>query len=104
VRAGSPGRYETVGSLEERAPAGTVDRELGGRAGAAALAPAGKNSGGSPRSARPQRSGWRSLSLADAFQRRRLAPGTYLLMVVAHDAAGNRSAVARAKFWVLRGD
>jgi subtilisin-like proprotein convertase family protein len=102
-RAGRPGQYRDVGSVQEQTAGGAVRRVLGSGT-RAATARAGKNAGHARRHPPVERAGPRIVSLAKALEGRRLAPGTYLVTMVAYDAAGHRSAVARAKFWVLRDD
>jgi subtilisin-like proprotein convertase family protein len=86
---GRPGRYENAGSRTEPTQAGMIRRALPAAGAASATTAA--------------RAGHRRVSLATLLQGARLRQGTYLLTVVARDAAGGRSAVERSKFWVLGG-
>jgi hypothetical protein len=85
---GRPGIYERIGSLTEPTHAGTVRRGVPARA---------------TRTTRTVAAGRRAVALADLVQGPRLRRGTYLVTMLAHDAAGNRSTVAQGKFWVLVG-
>jgi hypothetical protein len=85
---GRPGAYERIQSMTEPTPAGTVRRgPLARPARTTRTVPAGR----------------RAVALADLVQDASLTRGTYLVTVLARDAAGNRSTVARTKFWVLAG-
>ncbi|HWM11309.1 MAG TPA: hypothetical protein VNO82_18265 [Solirubrobacteraceae bacterium] len=85
---GRPGTYERVRSLTEPTPAGTVRRGPLAR---------------TARTTRTVSAGRRAVALADLVQDARLGRGTYLVTMLARDASGNRSIVARTKFWVLSG-
>jgi hypothetical protein len=86
---GQAGRYESAGTRTERTSAGRIRRALPAASAARATTAA--------------RAGHRRVSLARLLQGERLRRGTYLVTVVARDATGARSPVARAKFWVLEG-
>jgi hypothetical protein len=85
---GRPGSYGPSRSVTEPTRAGAVRRGLLARAA---------------RTTNTVRAGRRAVALQKLIRRGRLRRGTYLVTIVARDAVGNRSTVARAKFWILPG-
>jgi hypothetical protein len=102
-RTGSPGKSTcpvTAGKVPGRATQVT-SREREGDAGDHTTSLASAAARVTPKLLRKLKAGRARVTLAQIVQTTKLKPGTYVLYVSATDSAGQRSNVARVKFWVL---
>lgn len=98
-----PGQTREISVSHESAGQGANRQTIGARAAAARRSPGTPPALSRLRGVRTRRAGpgHRRVRLADVLPAR-LRPGTYVVLLRAYDAAGNRSADISVKFWVLR--